>query len=151
MSRSRRSQWINAALFAAAGILLLLFSRAESFAESVLFPILLLGVAVASSPVLKRRSVSHAAALESDADVVVYHRPGCTYCIRLKASLGGRAHGATWVDIWEDEAAAVYVRSVNEGDETVPTVVIDGVAHTNPPPSMVKARLAGASRPFRRR
>ncbi len=50
---------------------------------------------------------------------------------------------ATWVDIWSDPEAAAYVRTTNEGgNEVVPTVVIDGVAHTNPQPRLVKAALA---------
>ena len=31
--------------------------------------------------------------------------------------------------------------SVNDGNETVPTVVIDGEAHTNPDPEVVRQRL----------
>jgi glutaredoxin len=46
-----------------------------------------------------------------------------------------------WVDIWKDDAGRAYVASVNGGDETVPTVVIDGTPHTNPDPAMVKAVL----------
>jgi hypothetical protein len=46
------------------------------------------------------------------------------------------------VNIWEDEAGRVYVASVNQGNETVPTVVIDGVPHTNPSPMLVKAALS---------
>ena len=46
-----------------------------------------------------------------------------------------------WVDIWADPDGAAYVRSVNDGNETVPTVVIDGVAHTNPSPRAVVAAL----------
>ena len=48
---------------------------------------------------------------------------------------------AAWVNIWEDDEGRAYVASVNDGNETVPTVVIDGVPHTNPDPSVVKAAL----------
>ncbi|WP_238335751.1 glutaredoxin domain-containing protein [Serinicoccus kebangsaanensis] len=74
-------------------------------------------------------------------DVVVYWRPGCGYCAMLKARLGGLRDRATWVNIWEDEEAAAFVRSVNDGNETVPTVVIDGIPRTNPDPGLVKERL----------
>ena len=47
-----------------------------------------------------------------------------------------------WVNIWEDDAGRAYVASVNNGNETVPTVVIDGIAHTNPDPALVKRALA---------
>ncbi len=46
-----------------------------------------------------------------------------------------------WVNIWEDDAGRAYVASVNQGNETVPTVVIDGTAHTNPRPALVKQAL----------
>ena len=55
--------------------------------------------------------------------------------------LGRRGSEAVWVDIWADPDGAAYVRSVNDGNETVPTVVIDGVAHTNPSPRAVVAAL----------
>lgn len=77
--------------------------------------------------------------------VVIYWRPGCGYCARLRDSLGDLAEQATWVNIWQDEDAAAYVRSVNDGNEVVPTVVIDGVAVTNPPPAVVKERIAALS------
>ncbi|WP_324652423.1 glutaredoxin family protein [Georgenia sp. H159] len=73
--------------------------------------------------------------------VVVYWRPGCVFCARLRARLGRAGHRATWVDIWRDAEAAAFVRSVNEGNETVPTVVVDGRALTNPDPAHVRALL----------
>lgn len=79
---------------------------------------------------------------EAERRVVVYWRPGCAYCARLRAVLGRRGRRARWVNIWQDRDAAAYVRSVNDGNETVPTVVIDGVAHTNPDPGLVRKRLA---------
>ncbi|WP_328701812.1 glutaredoxin domain-containing protein [Aestuariimicrobium ganziense] len=90
---------------------------------------------------VSRSSQADALAAIDQGGVVVYHRPGCGYCARLIRSVGRLAERATWVDIWADEDAAAYVRSVNDGNETVPTVVIDGVAFTNPKPSVVKAAL----------
>lgn len=75
--------------------------------------------------------------------VVIYWRPGCGFCARLRSALGQAGEKATWVNIWEDEAGREVVRSVNRGNETVPTVVIDGQAHTNPDPQLVRARLEG--------
>ena len=45
------------------------------------------------------------------------------------------------MNIWQDAEARAFVRSVNDGNETVPTVVIDGRAHTNPDPALVRQRL----------
>lgn len=90
------------------------------------------------------RSVSAAEGAQAAADgrVVVYFRRYCAFCERLRLALGreGRRK-VVWVDIWADPDAAAYVRSVNGGDETVPTVVIEGTAHTNPAPSMVRRAL----------
>lgn len=78
---------------------------------------------------------------EPERGVVIYWRPGCQYCMRLKATLGDLRDQALWVNIWQDDDAAAFVRSVNDGNETVPTVVIDGEAHTNPDPELVRERL----------
>lgn len=75
--------------------------------------------------------------------VTIYWRDGCPFCARLRLAVRRYRDRARWVNIWEDPEAAAFVRSTNEGgDETVPTVVIDGVAHTNPPPSVVRDALA---------
>ena len=46
-----------------------------------------------------------------------------------------------WVDVWADPDASAYVKSVNGGDELVPTVVIAGRPHSNPAPREVLAAL----------
>ncbi len=140
-NRSARAQWTNAVVFGVvAG--LLFYSRSGEGLTSLIMPVLFVCIAVASSPLLKRTSVSHDEALAASNGVVIYHRPGCTFCIRMKALLGPLGAKATWVDIWDDDDAAEYVRSVNNGNETVPTVVISGKAHTNPAPSFVKDALS---------
>lgn len=76
--------------------------------------------------------------------ITVYWRRGCPFCQRLRWALRTRTTDVRWVDIWSDPHAAAYVRSTNEGGfETVPTVVIDGVAHTNPSPKLVLDALNG--------
>lgn len=77
-----------------------------------------------------------------DDGVTIYWRDGCPFCLRLRRAVRKHAGRATWVDIRADADAAAYVRTTNDGgDEAVPTVVIDGVAHTNPKPQLVKAAL----------
>jgi mycoredoxin len=91
----------------------------------------------------RRPSASHAeAAAVAHQGVWVYHRAGCPFCLRLTLGLGRRAREARWVDIWADPDAAAYLRSVNDGNETVPTVVVDGVPRTNPEPKVVRSALA---------
>ncbi len=95
-------------------------------------------------------STPHAAALEqAEHGVAIYWRPGCSFCMTLTAAVRRHQDAVAWVNIRQDAEAAAYVRSVNHGNETVPTVVIDGVAHTNPAPHLVRQALArlAAERP----
>ncbi|WP_265444816.1 glutaredoxin domain-containing protein [Flexivirga meconopsidis] len=77
-----------------------------------------------------------------NADVTIYWRPGCPFCTRLEAIIGADRSKAQWRNIWQDADAAEFVRSVNDGNEVVPTVVIDGIPMTNPDPAVVKEALA---------
>ena len=89
-------------------------------------------------------SVPHAEAQAHAAagGVVVYWRPGCPFCQRLRLVVRRFADRARWVNIWEDADGAAYVRSVAGGDETVPTVVLGGEAVVNPSPWRVRRALA---------
>ena len=73
--------------------------------------------------------------------VAVYWRPGCPFTGRLRLAVRKHRDKVAWVNIWEDDEGRAYVASVNNGNETVPTVVIDGVPYTNPDPSVVTAAL----------
>ncbi|MFD5856693.1 glutaredoxin domain-containing protein [Streptomyces chartreusis] len=103
--------------------------------------LLLAGV---NSPLIFPRSIG---ALEAqrrsavDGRPIVYWRPGCPYCMRLRVRLGRAARRAHWVDIWRDPAGAAAVRAVNDGNETVPTVVVAGQPHTNPDPEWARGHL----------
>ncbi|MFE1804795.1 glutaredoxin domain-containing protein [Streptomyces sp. NPDC059533] len=77
-----------------------------------------------------------------DGRPVVFWRPGCKYCIRLRIRLGRGARQLHWVDIWRDPAGAAAVRAANDGNETVPTVVVAGRPHTNPDPEWVRDQLS---------
>ncbi|WP_051840124.1 glutaredoxin domain-containing protein [Streptomyces sp. NRRL F-5126] len=108
----------------------------------LLFFILYAGV---SSPLFFPRSTDAAEAerrAAADGRPVVFWRPGCTYCIRLRMRLGHRAGQLHWVNIWSDPEAAAAVRAVNEGNETVPTVFVANSPHTNPDPAWVREQLA---------
>lgn len=96
-----------------------------------------------------RRAATHSEAVEmieqGGGDAVIYWRPGCGFCARLRYELRSTEPPPIWVDIWSDPEAAEFVRSVNNGNETVPTVVIgsgDGqTVWTNPPPDQVRLAL----------
>ncbi|MFJ5828461.1 glutaredoxin domain-containing protein [Streptomyces sp. NPDC093089] len=101
-------------------------------------------LACVASPLVFPRSVGAAeAALRAAVDgrPVVYWRPGCAYCLRLRVRLGVRGRRAYWVNIWRDAEGAAVVRGVTGGDETVPTVVVGSEVRVNPDPAWVRARL----------
>jgi mycoredoxin len=61
-----------------------------------------------------------------------YWRPGCWYCSDLRRRLVGAGVALRERNIWDDPEAAVFVRSVAGGNETVPTVVVGDTAMVNP-------------------
>jgi mycoredoxin len=76
--------------------------------------------------------------------ITVFWRPGCGFCSMLRSDL--LRAGVTFDErnIWEDDDAAAFVRSVARGNETVPTVVVAGRPLVNPPARQVLALLAEA-------
>ena len=79
-------------------------------------------------------------------DVVVYWRPGCPYCALLRGGLRRSGLPFREVNIWNDPEAAAFVRSVANGNETVPTVSIGSVHLVNPSKRRV-LEVAGHGRP----
>jgi len=67
--------------------------------------------------------------------LTVYYRSGCGYCMRLQRVLDGENISYTAVDVWRHDDGAAFVRSVNGGKETVPTVVLGETVLTNPDPA----------------
>jgi len=77
--------------------------------------------------------------------VTMYSTTWCGYCRRLRSQLDREGIAYSVVDIEQVPEAADYVMSVNDGNQTVPTLVFpDGTAATNPSLAEVKARLAAA-------
>jgi len=92
-----------------------------------------------------RPGTPHADVTVDAPEVVVYTRPGCPYCFTLRAGL--RRSGLTFreINIWEDPDAAAFVRTVANGNETVPTVVVGDVRMVNPSARRVRTVAAKAS------
>lgn len=85
--------------------------------------------------------------------VVVYSRPGCPFCSRLRSGLRRAGVDFTEVNIWNVPDAAAFVRSVADGNETVPTVTVGTVSLVNPPVKQVIGLLpadAAGDHPIRR-
>ena len=83
------------------------------------------------------------------AKLTVYRRDYCGYCMRLETCRWPmpkwRTSAATSTP---DPEAAAFVRSVNNGDETVPTVVIgDDDVRINPDPNDLLRDLGFAPKP----
>ncbi len=73
----------------------------------------------------------------------MYTTKWCGYCYRLKAQLKLAGIAYDEVDIAQQPDAADLVASINDGNQTVPTVLFpDGSALTNPSVADVKAALA---------
>lgn len=78
--------------------------------------------------------------------ITIYTRPGCPFSAILRGRLRVSRVPYALVNIWDDPAAAEFVREHADGDETVPTVEIDGVVLVNPAPSEVVRRARDAGR-----
>ncbi len=78
---------------------------------------------------------------QSGPKVTLYWRPGCVFCLWLRLVLRWHHLTVHQVNIQADPDAAAFVRSVADGNETVPTVVVDGHPIVNPAPSQVVAAL----------
>ena len=144
--------WMVPLAFVACGTAIAANQVADgSVGGAVLLGLVFLVLAVAFSPLSFPRHVPAALARQRAAGEgrpIVYWRPGCQYCLRLRLRLLGRARHASWVNIWRDPDGAAAVREVAGGNETVPTVVLEGAAHVNPSPAMVRPHLRpGPARP----
>jgi mycoredoxin len=79
----------------------------------------------------------------AEGTITMYSTTWCGYCRRLKSQLSAAGVEYTEVNIEEHPDAAAFVEQVNDGNQTVPTVVFpDGSAATNPSLAEVTARLA---------
>jgi mycoredoxin len=73
----------------------------------------------------------------------MYSTPWCGYCHRLKGQLSRAGIEFTEIDIEQVPDAAKLVETINNGNQTVPTVVFpDGTAMTNPSLAQVAEKLA---------
>jgi mycoredoxin len=76
--------------------------------------------------------------------ITIYSTSWCGYCHRLAGQLRREGIAFRIVDIEQSADAAAFVEQVNNGDQTVPTVLFDdGTALTNPSLAEVKEKLAG--------
>ena len=78
-------------------------------------------------------------------EVLLYWRPGCGASSFMGPRLAKLGIPVREINIWEDPSAAAVVRSLSGGFESVPTVVVAGLAMVEPPVSeVIKAIQARA-------
>jgi glutaredoxin len=61
-----------------------------------------------------------------------YWRQGCGFCMNLERKLDRAGIPLAKKNIWDDPAHAAHVRSVANGNETVPTETIGSTSLVNP-------------------
>ena len=61
-----------------------------------------------------------------------YWRPGCPFCMGLERDLMNAGVPFDKLNIWEEPEHAAFVRSVANGNETVPTLRIGETSLVNP-------------------
>jgi mycoredoxin len=78
----------------------------------------------------------------TSAHIDLYWRPGCGFCSMLQRKLNKLGIEREEHNIWDDPSEAAIVRQYANGNETVPTVVIDGVGLVNPSSGQLLAYLS---------
>jgi hypothetical protein len=73
--------------------------------------------------------------------VEVFWRPGCPFHAGLGRGLDEAGVPTNLHNIWENPEDAAVVRSITDGEETVPTLIIGPVALVNPSAELVMATL----------
>ena len=91
---------------------------------------------------MSENPVNENPASEEITAVEFYWRPGCPFCSMLERDLNAAAIPLTKRNIWDDPSAAGFVRSVADGNETVPVIFVGGRAMVNPPIGQVTKLLS---------
>lgn len=110
----------------------------------IVMAVLLLVYAWMISPAFFPRSADLEVAQERAAagqSPLVFWRPGCLFCIRLRVGLGRTVRRVSWVDTSLDQEARAVVRSKNGGGHTTPTVMFGDETRTNPEVDWVRRLL----------
>ena len=78
----------------------------------------------------------------SDMNITVYGTRWCGDCKRAVKVLNELQWPYTYIDIEQDDQAAAYVRQVNNGNQSVPTITFpDGTTLTEPSSPLLRQKL----------
>jgi len=135
-------RWVPSALVVVVAVSTIAPGRLNAVALAVASVLVVLAWALSPWFFPRSRTDTAARELASTRNVpLIYWRPGCSYCLRLRIALGVAGNRAVWVDVSRSDAASARVREVNGGDETVPTVFVGSSPQVNPSPQWVRDHL----------
>ena len=129
MRRDKIERWIPALTLLTVGGILAQAAVEDSGLNPGLIALLAILPIVAAwwvSPLRRGPHIDHAQAQAQarDDDLVVYWKPGCSYCIRLLRGLNRLERSRVlWVNVWKDNDAARFVADRNDGNILTPTVL----------------------------
>jgi mycoredoxin len=86
--------------------------------------------------------MSQASSADTTTGIDLYWRPGCGFCSMLQRKMDKLGIERNEHNIWDDPSQAAVVRKYANGNETVPTVVIDGIGLVNPSSKQLLGYLA---------
>ena len=79
----------------------------------------------------------------SQSEIIVYGTSWCGDCMRARRLLDRTAIKYKWIDIDQDSEGEKYVKSVNKGNRSVPTIVFpDGSILVEPLDSALMKKLS---------
>ena len=65
-------------------------------------------------------------------DILLYGADWCPDCVNAKKFLDSKGVAYEYIDITDNEQAIALVEQINNGRRVIPTLLVDGVSHTNP-------------------
>ena len=65
-------------------------------------------------------------------NIKVYGADWCSDCVSTKKFLDSKVVDYEYIDITDNEEAITFVEKLNNGRRVIPTLMVDGISHTNP-------------------
>ena len=65
-------------------------------------------------------------------NIKIYGADWCPDCVNAKKFLDSKGVAYEYIDITDNEQAIALVEQINNGRRVIPTLLVDGVSHTNP-------------------
>ncbi len=65
-------------------------------------------------------------------NIKVYGADWCSDCVNAKKFLDSKGVEYEYIDITDNDVAIAFVEQINNGRRVIPTLMVNGVSHTNP-------------------